>query len=198
MLVYPIYHSNGRVQIVPYEGWLNRTADGGISSFDPLNYENEYTSGWDGDRLHVYQNDAGETAYVWRLAWDSPGDAREFVNGYLQALEYWGAGQVAPTTWVIEAGQFADAFHVSVTGDEVTIVNAPTVEALREVRAGVETTPTPAAPTRTVVLPTVTPASPATDSPTAPTTETPGQPGLGALAALAALLLAVLAAGRRT
>jgi PGF-CTERM protein len=110
MFIYPLYHegrSGGR--IVEPRDWLNYTADNSISSFDPLNYGFAYAAGWDGDRMHFYRNADGDTSYVWRLVWDSPEGESEF----------------------------ADAFHVTVEGDTVTIVNAPTVEALGEVRSSV-------------------------------------------------------------
>jgi hypothetical protein len=141
MFAYPTYHSQGRTQIVPQREWINTTESGEVSSFDPINYGTQFSDGWDGDRLRVYRNEANETAYVWQLAWDSPEDAREFVDGYERVLAYWGAEQVSPNTYRIPEGDFADAFHVSVEGANVTIVNAPTVEDLPEVRQGIDVNP---------------------------------------------------------
>jgi hypothetical protein len=138
MFVYPLYDSQGRTQIVSPDQWLNRTESGNISEFDPFNYTSPYSAGWDGDRLHVYQNGSGELAYVWKLAWDSEQDAEEFVEGYQLVLQYWGGEQVGPNTWRIDEGGFADAFYVEVDGANVTIVNAPTVGQLTEVRSGID------------------------------------------------------------
>ena len=142
MFVYPTYHSGGRTELVPQRAWLNTTGDGRVSDFDPINYSTPYTEGWDGEKLYVYDRPGtgtNETAYVWRLAWDSPEDAREFVSGYRRLLDYWGANRVAPNTWRIPEGEaFADAFHVSVDGSTVTITNAPTVDQLSAVNANVE------------------------------------------------------------
>jgi len=135
--VYPLYDSSGRVQIVPPERFYNRTSEDGLSEFDPFEYGQAYSDGWDGDRLHVYRNDDNETGYVWKLVWDSPGEAREFYRGYRQLLAYWGAHGAGDDTFRIEEGGFADAFHVRVNGSAVTIVNAPDTRALREVRTGV-------------------------------------------------------------
>ena len=111
---------------------LNRT--------DPYNYGLPVTDGWEGDRLHVYENDrAGEneTAYVWRVAWDSRAEATEFRRGYEELLDYWGAEPVddRPGTWRIPEGTngFSDAFRVRQDGDTVTVVNAPQVPALGRV-----------------------------------------------------------------
>jgi hypothetical protein len=134
MFVYPLYDSEGRTQIVSPNQWLNRTESGNISDFDPFNYESRYSAGWDGDRLHVYRNESGELAYVWKLAWDSERDAEEFVEGYEQVLRYWGGERVEENVWRIEQGGFADAFYVEIDGQNVTIVNAPTVGQLTEVR----------------------------------------------------------------
>jgi hypothetical protein len=134
MFVYPLYDSEGRTQIVSPNQWLNRTESGNISDFDPFNYESRYSAGWDGDRLHVYRNESGELAYVWKLAWDSERDAEEFVEGYEQVLRYWGGERVEENVWRIEQGGFADAFYVEIDGRNVTIVNAPTVGQLTEVR----------------------------------------------------------------
>jgi len=134
MFVYPLYDSEGRTQIVSPNQWLNRTESGNISDFDPFNYESRYSAGWDGDRLHVYRNESGELAYVWKLAWDSERDAKEFVEGYERVLQYWGGERVGENVWRIEQGGFADAFYVEIDGRNVTIVNAPTISQLTEVR----------------------------------------------------------------
>ncbi|WP_309221873.1 Hvo_1808 family surface protein [Halorussus sp. MSC15.2] len=137
MFIYPYYHSQGQSNVVPPAQWFNRNETGNVSDFDPLNYESQFSTGWDGDRLHVYRNESGAGAYVWRLAWDSPQDATQFVEGYRQVLRYWGGEEVAPNVWRIDRGGFADAFYVDVNETTVTIVNAPTVSQLNEVRSSV-------------------------------------------------------------
>ncbi|MFB6126105.1 MAG: Hvo_1808 family surface protein [Halolamina sp.] len=137
MLVYPLYDSQGQSRPVEPRTWLNYTDDGEVSSVDPLNYAFTAADGWEGDRMHVYRNDRNETAYVWRIVWESPQDANEFLGTYVEVLDYWGAEKVGPDTYRIADGEFADAFHVSVDGDTVTVVNAPTTDQLSTVRAGV-------------------------------------------------------------
>ncbi len=132
--VYPYYHSQGQTQLVSAAEWFDYNQSGNVSEFDPLNYESNYSTGWDGDRLHVYENENGSLSYVWRLAWDSPQNARQFVAGYERLLRYWGGQQVGPNAWRIPDGKFADAFYVDIDGRNVTIVNAPTVAELSEVR----------------------------------------------------------------
>jgi hypothetical protein len=137
MFVYPYYHSGGQTAIVEPAQWFNQNETGNVSDFNPLNYESAYSTGWDGDQLHVYRNESGELAYVWKLAWDSPQDTQQFVEGYERVLRYWGGEEVGPGTWRIDEGGFADAFHVDANDTTVTITNAPTVEQLSEVRSDV-------------------------------------------------------------
>lgn len=140
MFVYPLYDSQGEETIVSADDWLNFDEEGNVSRFDPFDYESNYSSGWDGDRLHVYESsETNETAYVWRLSWDSPQDAQQFRAGYERVLQYWGGQQVGPQTYRISEGGFEDAFYVSVDGRNVTIVNAPTVDQLDEVRTSIAT-----------------------------------------------------------
>ncbi|PSP73200.1 hypothetical protein BRC86_10050 [Halobacteriales archaeon QS_3_64_16] len=120
---------------------VNRGEGGqGTNSSDPLNYDLPATQGWDGDKMYVYQNDQGETGYVWGLAWDSPADAQEFATRYEDLLSHWGGNEVSEngstSTWEIEgASRFTDAIRVQVNGDRVTITNAPTVEDLDSVHS---------------------------------------------------------------
>ena len=141
MFAYTLYDEYNRSRVVEPREWLNVDADGDINSSDPLNYDLSVTNGWDGDRLHVYSNpDAGanETAYVWRLVWDSPAEAEEFAAGYRRLLSHWGGERVSgsPNHWRIDDGPFADSFYLEVEGDTVTVVNAPAESDLGEVYAG--------------------------------------------------------------
>ncbi|WP_435118546.1 Hvo_1808 family surface protein [Halolamina sp. C58] len=198
MFVYPWYagRSPQGYDAIPNfrNTWFNYTDSGDLSPIDPLNYGFDAAAGWDGDRMHFYQNDAGEGGYVWRLVWDSDAEAIEFRDAYEELLAYWGAEQIGEGTYRIEDGPFADAFHVTVAGDTVTIVNAPTVEQLSEVRgsvdAGAETPtaePTPTdAPATESISPTVTEPSVTAES-----------PGFSAVTALVALLGGALLFRRR-
>jgi hypothetical protein len=128
MFAYTIWDQSGPALVAP------RSVSTGDPA-DPLNYDLPMTDGWEGDRLHVYENpDAGpnQTAYVWRSTWDSTTDAREFADGYRRLLQYWGASRAdAGSVWTIpEDDPFGDAFRVTRDGDTVTIVNAPTVDEL--------------------------------------------------------------------
>jgi len=208
MFAYPLYTNRAGTQryaetVVGPNTWLNYTDSQQLSRLDPLNYGFDAVAGWDGDRMHFYRNADNQTAYVWRLVWDSPQDAMEFREAYAQLLRYWGAERVGERTYRIPESSdspFADAFHVTVDGDTVTIVNAPTTDALTEIRsssnpdvATPESTATPGA-----TSPDGTPGSTATPGATGPdSTTSTDSPGFSAVTGLIALLAAVLLAGRR-
>ncbi|QKY20090.1 PGF-CTERM sorting domain-containing protein [Halolamina sp. CBA1230] len=200
MFVYPWYagRSPQGYQAVPnfQNTWFNYTDSGQLSQFDPLNYGFDAAAGWDGDRMHVYRNDAGEGGYVWRLVWDSDAEATEFRGAYEELLAYWGAEQVSEDTYRIDEGSFADAFHVTVEGDTVTIVNAPSVGGLTEVRGSVDTNVETPTPTPTVGPTETEPPDENSPTPTESATTTES-PGFSVLTGLLALLGAALLARRR-
>ncbi|WP_459194461.1 Hvo_1808 family surface protein [Halosimplex sp. J119] len=143
MLFYPTYESGGQESpVVGLRSFLNYTNYPQISNYDPFNYTTRYTDGWDGDRLYPYVTnesaETNETGYVWKTVWDSEKDAADFVEGYTMLLDYRGAEAVndSTNTYRIPDGEYADAFYVNHTGTTVTLVNAPSIDELSEVRAG--------------------------------------------------------------
>jgi len=131
--------------IVNYTAFFRFAEDGGgLRSIGPYDYDFPVTAGWDGDRLVPYVTDdsasTNETGYVWKIRWETGGDATEFREGYEALLEYHGAEPVpgrADTYRIPEGEAFADAFHVRQDGRTITVVNAPTVEDLGDVHEGV-------------------------------------------------------------
>lgn len=119
--------------IVSSNDLLNRDGDR-LRGVDPFEYGFDYADGWAGDTLWIHRNRTGELGYVWRIYWDSDGDAREFASGYRDLLKHWGAVPVdnRTDTWRIPENEsaFADAFSIRVSEHRVTIVNAPTVDQL--------------------------------------------------------------------
>jgi hypothetical protein len=145
MFAYTLYDDYNRSRVIEPQEFLNVDEDGEINETDPLNYDIAYASGWDGDRLHIYDTpgEDNETAYVWRLVWDSPAEAEEFAEGYRRLLAHWGGERVdgSANHWVVPESSespFADAFYLEVEGDTVTIVNAPTEGELSAVYADYE------------------------------------------------------------
>jgi hypothetical protein len=98
-------------------------------------YTHPVVEGWKGDTLVPYQN-GDRYGYVWELAWDTPADATEFADAYRDLLASKGATGDGPVYRVPDASSFGDAFRVSVDGDRVRIVNAPTTDALDAVGGG--------------------------------------------------------------
>jgi len=140
MFAYTLYDDTNRSRVIEPNEFLNLEG-GQVNSTDPLNYDIAYASGWDGDRLHIYDDGVAdnETAYVWRSVWDSPEEAAEFAEGYRALLSHWGGERVGSRNhWVVTRGPFQDAFYIEVEGDTVTIVNAPTASDLGDVYAGYE------------------------------------------------------------
>lgn len=124
--------------IIPYREFFN----GGPGELNRYNYDHPATAGWDGDKLLPYSSDesaeTNETGYVWKTVWDSEEDAKEFAEAYESLLEYHDAESVPGQlgTYRIDDGEFADAFSVTRSGTNVTIVNAPSVDELSEIRDG--------------------------------------------------------------
>jgi hypothetical protein len=107
------------------------------SRYDTYNYDAVPSSGWANDRLFPYKKASGgesEYGYVWVTEWDTEGDAREFRDAYRKILRAHDATRQSENTWVVEDGEFADAFRVRMDGTRVTIVNGPTAEDLDDIR----------------------------------------------------------------
>ncbi|ELZ11913.1 hypothetical protein C478_12105 [Natrinema thermotolerans DSM 11552] len=131
-------------------GVVDRPLTRGAGERSPYNYSHPATAGWAGDGLQVYQatDDTDRTGHVWRLAWDSSADAREFADAYRGLLENRGAERVRTAGdgvyRIPDDESFDGAYRVSVTDDRVEIVGAPTVDALTAIRPReTDTRPTP-------------------------------------------------------
>jgi len=140
MFMYTAYDDFNRSTRLPTLQFLNYDGDS-LNSTDPIKYGLIITDGWAGDRLHVYRHTdtaANETAYVWRIEWDSETDARQFVDAYRGLISHWGGtwnGEIDGTYYIREGSgsPFADAYHFERDGTTVTIVNAPEVSDLGDV-----------------------------------------------------------------
>jgi hypothetical protein len=123
--------------VIPYRYFFRPSQD----ELDLYNYDHPATAGWDGDKLLPYRTnesvEINETGYVWKTVWDSEADAAEFAEAYETLLVHHGAEPVPgrQNAYRIDDGEFADAFTVAQRGTNVTIVNAPTIPELNEVRA---------------------------------------------------------------
>lgn len=103
--------------------------------YSSYNYESEPSSGLVDDLVVPYTNfETGETGYVWVLEWETEDDVTEFVWEYFRILRAHDATVHETGTWSIPDGGFGGAYRVSQNGTTVTIVHAPSIPALDEIR----------------------------------------------------------------
>ncbi len=125
-----------------------------LVGFDPsLEYDHAVTDGWAGDELVTYVSDDGlaaedpldavsHTGSVWETRWTSSEDAEQFYEGYLYLLEGYGAEPVEDRqdTYEIEGDAYPGAYYLEHSddgdGETVTIVRAPSVDALEDIDEG--------------------------------------------------------------
>jgi PGF-CTERM protein len=198
----PAYETRGQQGPIPFRSHYNiNETTGQVQQPVALNYTHPATSGWDGDVLVPYVNRTNATGYVYKLAWDTQTDAREFLAAYEQLLSYRGAAPVDDyrNTYRIPEGEaFADAFYIERNGSRITVVNAPTVGQLRDIRPGAA--PPIANKTDSTATPTPDRNSTTTDtgqSGATATTTGDASPGFGVAVAVAALALIVLLVRRQ-
>jgi len=133
MFLYPGWKAGDPPEVIPTEPFRDPDA-----SLDPYNYSHPYSAGWDGDKLlPIVTRDSAETnetGYVWKTIWDAPADAKQFHTGYEKLLQVHDGEQVRPGVWLIGTGPYADAFRIVRRDDTVIITNAPSTEALQQVR----------------------------------------------------------------
>ena len=127
--------------IVDPNTFLNMDPETGeIDSSNPLNYDLEATSGWEGDRLYVYEND-DHTGSVWKLAWSDADEAATFVDAYEALVDVRGGQAVdgyAHTYTFDEGSEFEMALTIYPDDDRVWVVTAPTVDDLTDVHDDIE------------------------------------------------------------
>ena len=181
--LYAMFWYQDRLGTDGFDGFEWQAVTQSRGQYDRYNYESTPTEGWANDRLFPYARGSGDDAeygYVWVLEWDSPEDATQFRSTYLSMLRANGAESQGSDVFVVEQGQFADAFRVTRQGTTVTVVNAPTTDDLADVR------------------PRSAQENPETSTATA--TSSAAAPGFGLLAtlgALAVVLVGVVRAARR-
>lgn len=123
-------------EVVPRSAFLN-LENGQVNATDPLDYGLNYSAGWAGDALSVYEHPDGKTGYVWRLEWDDAAEAREFAEGYRALLSY-RDGTDRGSHWRLE-GDFGGAYAVDVEGSTVTIVHTAKSDDLGALWPGIGT-----------------------------------------------------------
>ena len=107
------------------------------SPLDMYNYDATPSAGWGNDRVFPYHKGTGEDAqygYVWVTEWDTERDAAQFHNAYRAILKAHNDQPQGDNAYVVPGGRFAAALRIDREGTRVTIVNAPTVDDLSDVR----------------------------------------------------------------
>ncbi|MFC6716331.1 Hvo_1808 family surface protein [Natrialbaceae archaeon GCM10025810] len=128
--------SQGEPSVIERDEFVRGAATG-----EPdLNYDQPMTDGWAGDEFVVYAGEDAsreESGFVWETRWTDADEAVAFAEGYLEELENHDAESVEDRrdTYEID-GEFPGAYALEVDGDTVTIVRAPSVDALPEIRDG--------------------------------------------------------------
>ncbi|RQG91822.1 Hvo_1808 family surface protein [Natrarchaeobius chitinivorans] len=114
---------------------------------DGYEYDQPATDGWAGDELVVYVSEdadpddptdsAEHAGYVWRSEWQTPEDADQFLEAYLDLLAGYDAEPVddRANTYVIDE-DYPGAYYVEADDDVVTIVRAPSVDDLEGIEEG--------------------------------------------------------------
>jgi hypothetical protein len=132
MLGYTVYDDYNDSAVVSPQALLN-LGPTGVDREDPINYDIDATRGWTGDRLHVYHRD-DETAYRWRLTWNSTGAADRFAATYRSLLGHWGGTATGGDRWRLPGDSpFSGSHLVEVDGDTVTVAAADSAESLADV-----------------------------------------------------------------
>ncbi|MDQ2052347.1 Hvo_1808 family surface protein [Natronolimnohabitans sp. A-GB9] len=116
-------------------GVVDRPLTDGGTELSPYNYSHPATDGWAGDTFQAYHDtdDEERTGHVWKLAWETEADAERFADAYrdlLEAREAESVDDAAATYRISDGDPFEGAYRVTVSGDTVEIVGAPTVDDL--------------------------------------------------------------------
>ncbi len=115
---------------------INYEPDGSVPRFNPINYDIQYADGWAGDRFHAYYK-GEKLAWVWRITWDTPDDARVFVDGYAGLLTFFGGEPVDDGLYQIDTDAYHGVYAVVKDGETVTLAYAPSEADLPHVSAEV-------------------------------------------------------------
>lgn len=86
-------------------------------------------SGWGGDRYHVYTDAEGQSAFQWRIVFDSAEDTEQFLEYLPDGLTYQFGDAVADgACWDVVDGGYALCYSAHAEGG-VVITRAPSLEA---------------------------------------------------------------------
>jgi hypothetical protein len=144
MFAAPEFEDETDRSILSRESTVNFDDAGFVDQFNPHNYDHPVTEGWRGDALYTYTRNNSETATLWELAWATPEDTQQFVERYEQLVDIRGGERVdglAHTYRFDDETGYDIALTLVPDGDRVTVVTAPSVEALTAVDQDLELLP---------------------------------------------------------
>lgn len=101
-------------------------------------------AGWDGDRFALWEDGSGQEVLVWRSVWDTPEDARAFSRALAQfGNQRWDGtfnGESADDVALVTSDVAA---RITVDGQDVRYVQAPTLALADAALAGLQAAPMP-------------------------------------------------------
>ncbi|MFC3959825.1 Hvo_1808 family surface protein [Halovivax cerinus] len=123
--------------VVPTREFFTADQEGRI---EDIHYAQPESDGWAGGEMVVYATDARsaeESGFVWQTEWTSETDARAFRDAYLDLLSLHDAEPVdgRQNTLRIDS-DYPGAYVLAQDGTTVTIVRAPSTDAIPEIREG--------------------------------------------------------------
>ncbi len=127
-------HSSGYgLDVIDTTGFFEQSGE-----YDVYTYRSDVSEGWTGDRIYPYYrgNDTNNTGFVWKSVWETQEDAERFARAYLEVLDGHDATVLDEATRTVE-GDFRGAYRVARDGTNVTVVHAPTVDGLDQLRPSV-------------------------------------------------------------
>jgi len=135
ILIAPALETGGATQIVDIQPFYQSHSGG------RFNFSHPVTESWQGDRFYGYANGSGETAGVWKIAWEDSDSAEEFAGAYRDLLEYRGGESHSDyeNVYTFEnASGWEMAVAIEHRSDQLLIVTAPTVDELTAVHDDIE------------------------------------------------------------
>jgi hypothetical protein len=184
MFIAPTYESSGQQNVFDPNNILNTGPDGEVADTQPVNYQYPETEGWRDDKIYTYRN-GDEAGAVWKIKWASAEDMQPFLDSYEKLVDIRNGEPVEGYENTYTFGEDSNwdmVLTIVPDGSTVTIVTAPTVDALTAIHdvdigesSSDESTPTPTPTPTPDDTPTPTP-TPADDGDQTPT-ETDGTDG---------------------
>ena len=142
MFVEPAYDQSNPDEFISQQNFVNfDPVTGEIDPQNPLNFDQPESNGWAADELHVFRNEANETATIWKTAWEDDAEGDRFARTYDELVESRGGERVDgyAHTYEFDADTgFEMALTLVPEGDRVWIQTAPTVDDLTDVDTDLE------------------------------------------------------------